>query len=243
MNKIELLVSVRNETEAERALQGGAGLIDVKEPLRGPLGAANPSVWRDVAARTAGRAPLSAALGELVEAPGCGELPGEFSYAKIGLAGGAHNPAWPRLWTNQWRDAADGLNLVLAAYADYEAAAAIAPERLIDRAGDLGCRVFLLDTFCKAAGGLFDTMPPQRVAELVERARQARLQVALAGSLRDAGIRRAAALRPDWIAVRGAACKGGRTTSVSATKVRDLRRAIDAASDSFPTTQHCRQFA
>ena len=35
-----LLVSVRNVEEALAALEGGASLIDVKEPSRGPLGRA-----------------------------------------------------------------------------------------------------------------------------------------------------------------------------------------------------------
>ena len=34
-----LLVSVRNAAEATEALAGGASIIDVKEPLAGPLGA------------------------------------------------------------------------------------------------------------------------------------------------------------------------------------------------------------
>ena len=34
----ELLVSVRSALEAEAALQGGADIIDVKEPMNGPLG-------------------------------------------------------------------------------------------------------------------------------------------------------------------------------------------------------------
>ncbi len=39
-----LLVSVRSAAEAEIALSAGADLIDVKEPSRGSLGAADPAV-------------------------------------------------------------------------------------------------------------------------------------------------------------------------------------------------------
>ena len=41
-----LLVSVRSADEARTALAGGATVIDVKEPERGPLGRADPATWR-----------------------------------------------------------------------------------------------------------------------------------------------------------------------------------------------------
>src|SRR5207244_7336185 len=43
-----LLVSVRSAAEAETALAGGADVVDVKEPRRGALGPADPSVWKQV---------------------------------------------------------------------------------------------------------------------------------------------------------------------------------------------------
>ena len=61
-----LLVSVRSAAEARIALEAGADLIDVKEPRRGALGAADPAVWKDVCRAVAGRVPVSVALGELV---------------------------------------------------------------------------------------------------------------------------------------------------------------------------------
>src|SRR5258708_20746520 len=66
---IELLVSVRSAAEAEAALAGGAGLIDVKEPLRGPLGRADNAIVRSVIAPGARTPPVSAALGELRAPP------------------------------------------------------------------------------------------------------------------------------------------------------------------------------
>ena len=53
----DYLVSVRSPEEALAALEGGADLIDVKEPSRGPLGAADPrwsrrySKWSPAACR------------------------------------------------------------------------------------------------------------------------------------------------------------------------------------------------
>ena len=68
-----LLISVRNVDEAQLALAGGADLIDIKEPLRGSLGQADSSVIREIAFTIGPRAPLSAALGELLGSSG--EIP------------------------------------------------------------------------------------------------------------------------------------------------------------------------
>jgi hypothetical protein len=62
-----LLVSVRNAAEAEEALAGGADIIDVKEPSRGPLGRADAQNARDVIQTVSGRRLVSVALGELAE--------------------------------------------------------------------------------------------------------------------------------------------------------------------------------
>src|SRR5579871_4323824 len=93
---VRLLISVRNIIEAENALAGGADLIDIKEPNNGSLGAADVSIGPKIAALVAGRRPLSAALGELLDAetkvPGAG-----LSFAKWGLGGCANRIDWPML--------------------------------------------------------------------------------------------------------------------------------------------------
>ncbi|HKB38458.1 MAG TPA: (5-formylfuran-3-yl)methyl phosphate synthase, partial [Gemmataceae bacterium] len=83
----QLLVSVRSAREAEAALAGGADVIDVKEPRRGPLGRADNAVLRAVLVAIAGRRPVSAALGELIEDGGGSPLPAGVRFVKWGLAG------------------------------------------------------------------------------------------------------------------------------------------------------------
>src|SRR3954462_13918444 len=98
----QLLVSVRDAAEAVVALAGGAGLIDVKEPVRGPLGRADAATMAAVVHVVGGRVPISAALGELRECPLAGlaaQLPRGISLVKWGLAGLA-GEAWPRLLLN-----------------------------------------------------------------------------------------------------------------------------------------------
>jgi (5-formylfuran-3-yl)methyl phosphate synthase len=60
-----LLVSVRDAAEAAAALEGGAAIIDVKEPRHGPLGAADPEAIAAVAQVVGSRRPWTMACGEL----------------------------------------------------------------------------------------------------------------------------------------------------------------------------------
>ncbi|MFM7109040.1 MAG: (5-formylfuran-3-yl)methyl phosphate synthase, partial [Planctomycetaceae bacterium] len=60
-----LLVSVRDAAEAIEAVAGGAAIVDVKDPARGPLGGPSPAVAAAVAAVVAGRTPWPLACGEL----------------------------------------------------------------------------------------------------------------------------------------------------------------------------------
>ena len=67
MNWRGLLVSVRDAAEAAEALDGGAAIIDVKEPRHGPLGAAEPEAIAAVARMVGTRRPWTMACGELGE--------------------------------------------------------------------------------------------------------------------------------------------------------------------------------
>ena len=60
-----LLVSVRDAEEARHAADAGADLIDIKEPLAGPLGAAAPETIAEIVHVVAGRCPISVALANL----------------------------------------------------------------------------------------------------------------------------------------------------------------------------------
>ena len=62
-----LLVSVRSAAEAAEALAGGVSIVDVKEPLKGALGRAEPAVISGIAAAVGSRVPWTMACGELAE--------------------------------------------------------------------------------------------------------------------------------------------------------------------------------
>jgi len=116
----QLLVSVRSAAEAVIALEGGAALIDVKEPANGSLGRADTQVIRDVVGAVALRRPVSAALGEWIDDAGL--IPdADLRYVKWGLAGCRYSADWrselARLLDSQRRPQS-----VLVAYADAECA-------------------------------------------------------------------------------------------------------------------------
>jgi uncharacterized protein (UPF0264 family) len=233
----QLLVSVRSAAEAEAALEGGAHLIDVKEPRHGSLGRAGARTIAAVVRTVAGRRPVSAALGDLSDPADGSPHPGPgLSYVKWGLSGlgGAAD------WREQWRDAcrrvaeADpACRVVAVAYADWRQADAPSLEAVSALARERPGGILLLDTFRKTAGAgegapptLLEYLPVGELVRLCRLCREARVRVALAGSLGPAQIEALRPARPDWFAVRGAACDGGREASISASKIRELVRLL-----------------
>jgi uncharacterized protein (UPF0264 family) len=219
----KLLVSVRDAAEAEIALEGGADLIDVKEPSRGALGAADDATIRAVVEKVAGRAPVSAALGELVaERRLDASFAGQLRYAKFGLAGCLRRDDWTRLWRAALDALPERVVGVAVVYADWKAAGAPEPWDGISRAAALGCGAVLVDTFDKRAGPLGRHAAMAELGRWLDAARTGGLMTVVAGGLGEAQFDEITALGSDYVAVRGAACVGGRTGGVDAARVRRL---------------------
>src|SRR5262249_8500279 len=142
---------------------------------------------------------------------------------KWGLSGLAA-VAWPRLLLNARYYVPTRAAAV--AYADAVRAAAPPPVAVVDFARRYGrrsrVRAVLFDTFHKDGSTLLDWLPGEELPGMVGTCRSAGVKVALAGSLAAREIDRLGGVRPDWFAVRGAACDGGRDGAVSEQRVRDL---------------------
>jgi uncharacterized protein (UPF0264 family) len=229
-----LLVSVRSAAEAAAALEGGAHVIDVKEPSRGPLGRADDATIAEVVRAVAGRRPVSAALGELHDAPG--ELPGslpQVRFVKWGLSTYRGNAAaaWRKLDEEARRVRAlnSSCEVVPVAYADAGHADSPDVDDVCKHLGPTRRGVLLLDTFQKNGRTLLDWLNERKIRDIVDRCRAAGVRVALAGSLGFEEIHALLPLRPDWFAVRGAACEGGRRdAAIDADRVRQLVELIGA---------------
>ncbi len=64
---MRLLVSVADAADAYAAVDGGADIVDAKDPTRGALGPVSPAALRAIIGAVAGRRPVSAAIGEITD--------------------------------------------------------------------------------------------------------------------------------------------------------------------------------
>ncbi len=212
-----LLISVRSKDEVAAALTGGADLIDVKEPAKGPLAPAEAEVVAAVIDAVKGKVPVSAALGEwspnaITDAHWHLEL--KLNYVKWGLAGYTATPGWGEDLLDTRRQLPVGMEMVAVAYADWERAKSVPPAELVRFAKRFRFKAFLLDTWGKDGKTLLDFMKPDEVAELVESLRRLSIIVAVGGSLRPEQAKQLKAAAPDYFAVRSSACAAGKRDGV-----------------------------
>lgn len=228
----QLLVSVRSADEARAALDGGATIIDVKEPDHGSLGMAPWSVWSDVHTEVATEAPISVALGELPDwlALHCLVPPSQawagVSFCKLGLAG--TDVRWQRAWraVRSRLHNESGPAWIAVIYADWQCARAPDPESILEEAISSD----------RIVGVLVDTWDKTRPIELDERweSHSARVRlvgklVAMAGGLDCRSIASLERVAPDIVAIRGAACVGSNRRSIIDTgRVAELSRIVRA---------------
>ena len=211
---MRLLVSVRNVDEAlSVAACDGIGLLDLKEPSHGALGALPLQTVRAIvtALRASGcRRSVSATVGDdvplgdplrlarTIEAvAGCG-----VDLVKVGVAAGPQAEA-----------ALDALAAIAAR------GIGLVPVLLADRGLDFalvesGCRpefaALMLDTADKRRGSLFDALPEASLARVVALARRAAQRIGLAGSLRLGQLEPLRRLAPDFAGFRSAVCREDR---------------------------------
>jgi (5-formylfuran-3-yl)methyl phosphate synthase len=234
-----LLVSVRNAREALDALAGGADWIDLKEPRRGALGAVDPQAAREIVVAMDGRAPISAAGGELLDwatsdAQSLLAVPG-IDHVKLGLAGCAATD-WRTVWRAAGREIADaGKSLVAVIYADSALAGAPPAAEVLDAGDATLCTWGLWDTFDKSHGPLTEHTPPNELAIQLQAARASGLCTVVAGRLNASSLPRLPLELIDMIAVRGAVCEGSRESAVCRERVCALARAIHAARRLHPS--------
>jgi hypothetical protein len=234
MKPMRILVSVRDAAEARAAIDGGADIIDAKDPSGGPLGPVALDTLCAIVAVSTPLRPVSAAFGDLSSA-GTPETDGGaaramaqigLAFVKVGLDGITDVATGARVAT-AFRGALDGESgpaLVLATYADHPAETSLGAWDVLEVAKESGAAGLLLDTAEKTdpRRTLFDCMGADTIARWISAAHAAGLFVALAGSLGIDDLSRARSLEADIMGVRGAACTGGRTGVISTDRVREL---------------------
>ena len=188
---MRLLVSVRAADEVGAALAGGAEIIDVKEPARGALGAADPEVVRAVEGRLPTAIPLGVALGdppdEAAVRAAVSRLPPRRQPGEVILKLGFAGTSGRQGVVNRLAAALDQARclgspaIVAVAYADHARALAPSPADVLRASARTGAAGVLIDTFVKDGRDLFASISDEALAEWIAEARACGLRVAVAG--------------------------------------------------------------
>jgi (5-formylfuran-3-yl)methyl phosphate synthase len=227
---VQLLVSVANAREARRAVDGGADIIDAKDPLSGALGAVSLAALRQIHSAVAGRRMVTAALGDASDDASIEQLAFEYgrtgvAFVKIGFAGITDISCVERLLlaaVRGTRETEQRCGVVAVAYADTGGITSVDPTALIDITARAGAAGVLLDTAVKEGPGLRHLMTQRALETWVTSAHRARLTVALAGRLALDDLSCVADTGADIAGVRGAACEHSRTSGIVEERVRLL---------------------
>lgn len=221
-----LLASVRTAEEARLALEGGADIIDAKEPGVGALGRLSDSIVRSIVAEVGGRAPVSATIGDLPLEPDrtLDEVRrmafNGVDIVKIGVFSGD-----AAVTIDYLRDTAhDGVRIVAVFLADLQ------PDLdLIVHCRASGFYGVMLDTADKRSGPLTRHIDRQGLQTFVTKAHEHGLAAGLAGSLRAEDVTNLIGLAPDYLGFRSALTRGGRETMLDPASLAAVRGEIEAA--------------
>jgi uncharacterized protein (UPF0264 family) len=224
---MRLLVSVSNDSEARAALEGGADIIDAKDPHAGALGAVSLDVFTDIHRVATPIVPVSAALGEASDESAIERTARDFTeagatFVKIGFAG-INDAARVHALLVAARRCASAC-LVAVAYADRQHCDLPLME-MVKVASSAGAMGMLIDTWDKHGAGLRYLVDGQTLRAWTSAAHEAGLLVAAAGKLTIDDLSWVTACGADIAGVRGAACENGRTGQVTTECVRLLRAA------------------
>lgn len=220
--RTQLLVSVRDTSEASLVQSLGVDWIDLKNPDAGSLGAADASTVQKVATTLHGFDQRSAAIGELVDfaIAQVTFFALHFPFVKVGLSKCKTRTNWiEQLRALDNAAIAAGARAVPVIYADHHACEAPPPETVLEVSAMLMSPLVLIDTFHKTGKRLLDWLKMVELGSIVQAANRAEIQVVLAGSLSREDLPQLLDLPVAAIAVRGAVCGGDRRTAICAGKV------------------------
>jgi uncharacterized protein (UPF0264 family) len=231
---MKLLVSPMNVQEAVASEQGGADIIDVKNPKEGSLGANFPWVIGEIKSHV--KKPLSATIGDFNFKPGTASLAALGAavagahYIKVGLYDihtGAEAYDLLAAVVKSVRSY-DAKRLVVAsAYSDHARIGSISPYELPAIAKKAGCDVVMVDTGIKDGKSTFEFMGDGELNSFIGSSHAEGLQCAIAGSIKFDDIALLKKLKPDIIGVRGLVCGGNRNDGIRADLVARLKAMLN----------------
>lgn len=224
------MISVVSADEAREAMLGGAGILDIKNPAEGSLGAQVPRIIQEIKNIASGSLEISAAIGDLPNLPGTAALAAlgaavcGADYVKVGLYGvRSETEAITLLCEVNNAVRQSRCSIIAAGYADFHRAGTLDPDYLPRAASLAGVRGCLLDTAIKDGRTLFDFIDPQHLRLMIEQAHAVGLLFGLAGALGERDLPIARDLGADVIGLRTAVCRDNqRKGPLEAARVRRL---------------------
>lgn len=231
---MQLMISVVSAEEAQEALNGGAEILDVKNPAEGSLGAQVPGVIRQIKQLASGRVQVSAAIGDMPNLPGTAALAAlgaaycGADYVKVGLHGPYSEAEAIALLREVQQATREFPTVVIAGgYADFKRAGTLDPKHLPGIAAAAGVGGCLVDTAIKDGSNLFDFLKPEEIRALVAEAHAAGLLCAVAGALGEKDLVMVQGLGVDVVGLRTAVCwDNKRNGRLDAERVRRMLAAI-----------------
>ena len=229
---MKLLVSPINIEEAKAASNGGADIIDVKNPKEGSLGANFPWVIRAVKEAVNSKNPISATIGDMNYKPGTASL------AALGAAVSGAEYVKVGLYDIQTREQAVDMakhvvksvkdydpnkKVVISGYSDYKRINSIPVGELPSVCAECGADVVMMDTGIKDGRSTFEFMTHGELSRFVESAHKLGLLTAIAGSINFTDIDPLNMIAPDIIGIRGCVCGGDRNSSIQQELVEALK--------------------
>lgn len=233
---MKVLVSPMSVAEALEAIEGGADIIDVKNPAEGSLGANFPWVIKEISeiAKKHGKE-ISATTGDLPFKPGTASLAAlgaavaGADYIKVGLYGVKNAEEAYEMMSGVVKAVKDydpSKKVVAAGYGDHYRISSVSPLDLPEVVARVGADIVMVDTAIKDGTSLFDHMSVDDIKKFVNLAKDNGLMVALAGNIGWSHIEMLKTISPDIIGVRSIVCEGDRSSMIKRELVVKLMEAV-----------------
>lgn len=232
---MKLLVSVVDSSDASEALEGGAHILDVKNPEEGSLGANFPWVIRQVREKAPPQIEVSATLGDLPNIAGTASLAAlgaaysGVDYVKVGLLGTKTADEALHVLKSVCRAVrsySSSVKVIAAGYADFEGVGCINPLKLPAVAYEAHANGVLVDVKNKLSEkqNLLSFLTADQLQGLVDDCHKFGLLAALAGSLGKSQVGTVMKLGADIMGVRRSVCRNNDRVKgkVSREMVREL---------------------
>lgn len=215
-----MLASVNSLNEVQLILDTTVGIIDLKNPEQGALGALSTKLVKQIVQNVNQKKPISATIGDLpMQAEIIYEAVSSMTetgvdYIKIGFF---PNGDW-QACLSKLLNISQQTQLIAVLFADTQ------PEfKHIAAFKEAGFSGIMLDTMDKTKGSLSQLMSQSNIKRFVTAAKQDHLLCGLAGSLKEDDIPQLLTLKADYLGFRGALCeKHIRTSSISKQSIHSV---------------------